>query len=192
MHTDPSGNIIISAIVVSAVVGAVASFVSSAATQAIFNNGDVDFREAFISAGFGAVSGALTVLCPAGAVVISAGMNALESLTTDIYKITIKEETVDLQTIITNMTVSAAFGAGTGSWGNNFVNNTKYSEAISAIPNWVNHASKGKHKLAVNAMRTAGKDFVGNVGSSLFEGVSVSMLNEGTSLFFDMYLRRPA
>ena len=58
-YVDPTGHIVISFLLAGAIVGFTVSFTSSAVSQAIMNNGQVDWGIAAIDGLFGAVSGAL-------------------------------------------------------------------------------------------------------------------------------------
>ena len=61
-YVDPTGRIIISFLLAGAIVGFTVSFTSSAVSQAIMNNGQVDWGIATIDGLFGAVSGALATI----------------------------------------------------------------------------------------------------------------------------------
>ena len=61
-YVDPTGHIIISFLLAGAIVGFTVSFTSSVVSQAIMNNGQIDWGIAAIDGLFGAVSGALSTI----------------------------------------------------------------------------------------------------------------------------------
>ena len=125
-------------IIVGAVVGGIASFASSVITDVLIE-GKVDWGGAFISMGFGFVSGAAVAACPAFAGLISAGMSAGESVLTD------KLDGKSAQEIVINATISAGFGYILGSAGSS--NAKQMNEAAKAIPKVL----KGNHPLVKKA-----------------------------------------
>ena len=158
-------------IIVGAVVGGIASFASSVITDVLIE-GKVDWGGAFISMGFGFVSGAAVAACPAFAGLISAGMSAGESVLTD------KLDGKSAQEIVINATISAGFGYILGSAGSS--NAKQMNEAAKAIPKVL----KGNHPLVKKAagkvIKKALKTVLNSLAIDTVEGTAYSLLQKGT------------
>ena len=158
-------------IIVGAIVGGIASFASSVITDVLIE-GKVDWGGAFISMGFGFVSGAAVAACPAFADLISAGMSAGESVLTD------KLDGKSAQEIVINATISAGFGYILGSAGSS--NAKQMNEAAKAIPKVL----KGNHPLVKKAagkvIKKALKTVLNSLAIDTVEGTAYSLLQKGT------------
>ena len=161
-------------IVVGAVVGGISSFISSVVTDVIAGN-EVDWCGAAISAGTGAAAGALVAAFPACAGLISAGASATESVIDDL------RAGSNLQTTVTNATISAGFGYFLGSAGSS--NAKLLNEAGRSIP----QALKGNHPLvrkgAKKVIKKAAKTILKSLVVDTAEGVSYGLVEKGTKVF---------
>ena len=170
-------------IVIGAVVGGVGSFVSTLVTGG-------SLEDALISASFGVASGALTAALPGFGAIINAGFSAAESIVLDVKNM--KSENLTVTDIVINATVSAGFGALTGS-------NDSYFSSKAFVDDFVNvrHAFKktfkGNHPIVKKQANKCIAGFKKNVlretKRSLIDYCSMNVLTYGTKELFRAYAR---
>ena len=108
MNVDPTGHSFL-VFLLAALIGFGISFASSAASQAVFNGGKINWKTAAIDGVFGAISGALWMVPGLGAVatgLINAGLSALNGTITTGIENNWQFNLVDVLSIISTSVVS--------------------------------------------------------------------------------------
>ena len=165
-------------ILIGAGVGAISSFVASVATQ-LTTKRKVDLDEAFVSAGCGAITGALVAACPGAAPYISGAMGVVESLVDDCL---MSDEKISPKEIASNAIISGAFGLITGTWDNDIVDNKALIDnSIHSLKNVLfSGVNPGVRKTSTKLVRKFNRFIVKTSWDSIKEGVALSFLTEGT------------
>ncbi len=178
LASDPDGRWL--NIVIGAVVGFATSFVSSVVTDVVTGN-EIDWGGAFISGGVGAVTGALVAAVPTCAAGINAVTSAAESVINDV------RHGEDFKTIAINATVSAGFGAVTGSFGSEFSNTNLYDDAIKSVPKAL---KKGIHPIVKKAAKKTVRKAVKSIGKAILSGtgesITYGLLSKGTRAYLNL------
>jgi len=162
-----------------AAVGGLSSFVASVATQFVTEKGNIDWNEAFISAGYGMVTGALVTAFPVAAPYINGVMGAVESLIGDCL---LSDEKVSPKEIASNAIISGTLGLITGTWDNDIVaNKDLINNAVHSLRNVLfSGVNPTVRKASTKLVRKFNRFIVKTTWDSIKETVALSFLTEGT------------
>jgi RHS repeat-associated protein len=166
-------------ILIGAGVGAISSFVASVATQFITEKGQIDWNTAWISAGYGAITGALVAACPSAAPYINGAMSVVESLVDDCL---LSSEKVSPKEVVSNAAISGTFGLITGTWDNDIVDNKALiNNSVHSLKNVLfSGVNPTVRKTSNKLVRKFNRFIVKTSWNSAKETVGISFLTEGT------------
>ena len=181
-------------ILIGAGVGALSSFVASVATQCITKKGEIitkkggiDWNAALISAGYGAITGALVAAYPSAAPYINGAMSVVESLVDDCL---LSNEKVSPKEVVSNAAISGTFGLITGAWDNDIVDNKALiNNSVHSLKNVLfSGVNPTVRKTSTKLVRKFNRFIVKTSWNSAKETVGISFLTEGTKQIANVIL----
>ena len=167
---------------IGALVGAVTSAISKIASDFIDdklhgNKYEFDLTGVLISAGIGAVSGSLSVICPSATIAINAIAGATESVVDNL-----REGENRPAHILTDAIVDGGLSAITSSWGNDFVDNQLIDDTVTAFTKAFKYPRPARWKTAKKLANKLFKFSAKSFATGLAETLSIS--STGTVINF--------
>jgi hypothetical protein len=163
-----------------AFLGASIGIVSKAICNVIYKK--PVFDGAAEAAIIGAAGGALTALFPGSSTLISVGMSAAESVSSDI------ENGENLTTILVNATISAGFAAATSGSGTSvFADKNIVQNSFKAIKNTFRGCHPNVKNAAKELLRSTGKAIWSEFTEGVSTGVFVNYVDKVTKCYSGMY-----
>ena len=158
-YVDPTGHIVISFLLAGALVGFAVSFASSAVSQAITNNGQVDWGIAAIDGLFGAISGALSTTgigAVAGAF-IDAGLTFINELIVVGVENAWQYSIQDIGSAILSSLVTFTISYRISNMRMGFNDSLEFIKAKSAIKKFNSKVARNAYKHGAKSIKTASK-----------------------------------
>ena len=158
-YVDPTGHIIISFLLAGAIVGFTVSFTSSVVSQAIMNNGQIDWGIAAIDGLFGAVSGALATT-GIGAVVgsiIDAGLTFANEMIVIGMQNDWQYSRQDFGSAFISSLVTFALSSRISNMKIGFNDSLEFIKAKTAINKFNSKIARNAYKHGAKSIKTASK-----------------------------------